>query len=304
MRARLLLPLLCLLPATLGAGLPPGIGVGLVRADGTLQPLARLDGDAWADVAPAEASGDWRVWLFDDPAIATSPFSPRAARTVAVGGEARGAACVAMPIDGTWLPGTPRSPAAPLGLALSGTDIRPDLPVEVALDSDMGRQLGARAAPAFHRAEDEALTLQSEELPPGFPTFAARRTRPIVWTRIVRQGVAQAASRTYYLEGAKDYDGFRGRTDIGRIRTTGHVFVRVAGPRETIDAEVDLSDVDGRQSLFRTPLAMLTWPERAAWLFTVRGADGTQVELMDVTPGANRPRTVWQGPDGCSKGDR
>jgi hypothetical protein len=303
MRARLLLPLLCLLPATVGAALPSGVGIGLVRADGTLQPLARVDGDAWTDVPPAEGAGDWRLWLFDDPMVESSPFTPRVARTVAAG-EARGAGCVAVPLDKAWLPAAALSPTAPLGIALSGTDIRPDLPIEVAIDSDMGRQLGAKAAPAFHRAEDEALTLQSEELPPDFPKFAARRTRPITWTRIVRQGVAQAAARMYYLEGAKDYDAFRGRTDIGRIRTTGHVFVRVAGPRETIDAEVDLSDVEGRQSLFRTPLAMLTWPDRAAWLFAVRGTDGTQLELMDVTPGANRPRTVWQGPDGCTKEGR
>jgi hypothetical protein len=301
MRVRLLLPLLCLLPAGLEATLPPGIGVALVRADGTLQPLARLDGSAWAELPPAHASGDWRLWLFDDPALRASPFSARTARTIAAGAEARGDGCVAVSIDPAWAPG---ARATALGVALSGTEARPDLPIEVAPDSEIGRELGARAAPAFHRAEDETLTLQREELPAGFPAFAVRRTLPIAWTRIVRQGAAQAAARAYYLEGAKDYDGFRGRTDVGRIRTTGHVFVRVDGARETIDAEVDLSDVEGHQSLFRRPLAMLTLPDRAAWLFAVRGPDGTQLELMDLTPGAHRPRTVWQGPDGCTKGDR
>ena len=303
MRARLMLPFLCLLPAVVGATLPPGVGIGLVRSDGTLQPLARVAGDVWADLPPAEASGDWRLWLFDDPAVKASPFTARAARPLAAGPAIRGG-CVAVAIDPSWSTGPPAASPARLGIALTGTDIRPDLPIEVDVDSETGRQLGARAAAAFHRAEDEALTLQSEELPAGFPKFAERRTRPIGWTRIVRQGVAQATARTYYLEGAKDYDGFRGRTDIGRIRTTGYVFVRVAGARETIDAEVDLSDVDGRQSLFRIPIAMFTWPERAAWLFSVRGADGTQLELMDVTPGAHQPRTVWQGTDGCGRGDR
>ena len=122
----------------------------------------------------------------------------------------------------------PASTAVPsaVGLALRGTDIRPDLPVVVAADSELGRQLATRAAAAFHRAEDETLTLEVEELPAGFPRFADRRQRPVTWTLIVRQGLAQAETKTYYLEGRKDYEGFRGRTDIGRIRTTGHVFVQ------------------------------------------------------------------------------
>jgi hypothetical protein len=304
MRARLVLPLLCLLTGTTTiATAPPGPAIGLVRGDGTLQPLARLEGEAWTDVAVAEMPGAWQLWLFDDPARETSPFAPRAARALSAGAESRGPGCVAVAVEPAWISPIRAGAREPIGIALAGSDIRPDLPVEVLVDGETGRHLGTKAAAAFHRAEDEALTLQQEELPADFPTFAARRTRPIAWTRIVRQGVAQAATRTYYLEGAKDYEGFRGRTDIGRIRTTGHVFVRVAGPRETIDAEVDLSDVDGRQSVFRTPLAMLTWLDRAAWLFVVRGADGTRLELMDVTPGPNRPRSVWQGPDGCTRGD-
>ena len=86
---------------------------------------------------------------------------------------------------------------------------------------------------AFHRAEDDTLTLEAEELPAGFPNFAARRERPVTWTLMVRQGFAQAATKTYYLEGRKDYEGFRGRTDIGQIRTTGHVFVQLTAARET-----------------------------------------------------------------------
>ena len=191
-----------------------------------------------------------------------------------------------------------------LGLALRGTDIRPDLPVVVAADSELGRQLATRAAAAFHRAEDETLTLEVEELPAGFPRFADRRQRPVTWTLIVRQGLAQAATKTYYLEGRKDYEGFRGRTDIGQIRTTGHVFVQITGGRETIDAEVDLSDVDGHQSLFRTPLAIVAWPARSAWLFATRGPDGAHLEIVELTPGTSRPRSVWQGPDGCERGDR
>jgi hypothetical protein len=192
----------------------------------------------------------------------------------------------------------------PLGVALRGADLRPDLPVAVTADSELGQQLTTRAAAAFHRAEDETLTLEAEELPAGFPRFAARRERPVSWTRIVRQGRAQAATKTYYLEGRKDYDGFRGRTDIGRIRTTGHVFVQVVGDREIVDAEVDLSDVEGHQSVFRTPRAIVAWPSRSAWLFASRGPDGPHVEIVELTPGTSRPRSVWQGPDGCGRGSR
>jgi hypothetical protein len=196
-------------------------------------------------------------------------------------------------------PGTTSAPS-PLGLALRGTDLRPDLPVAVDPDGEIGRQLASRAAAAFHRAEDETLTLEAEELPAGFPRFADRRQRPVTWTLMVRQGLALAAAKTYYLEGQKDYQGFRGRTDIGQIRTTGHVFVREAGGRETIDAEVDLSDVEGHQSVFRTPLAIVAWPARSAWLFATRATDGAHFEIIEVTAGTGRPRSVWQGSDGCA----
>jgi hypothetical protein len=290
--------------ATLGAA-PGNVGFALVGADGRLQPLARLDGGDWGPLAPSDAAGDWSLWLFDDPEVKTSPFAVRSARPISA--AAATAACV--PISGLDAAATPPAPGttpapSPLGLALRGTDIRPDLPVVIAADSELGRQLATRAAAAFHRAEDETLTLEAEELPPGFPRFADRRQRPVTWTLIVRQGLAQATTKAYYLEGQKDYEGFRGRTDIGRIRTTGHVFVQVAGGREAIDAEVDLSDVDGRQSLFRTPLAIVTWPERSAWLFTTRGHDGAHLEIVELTPGSSRPRSVWQGADGCARGGR
>jgi len=272
----------------------------MVQPDGRLQPLARLDGENWSPLAPADAAGAWSLWLFDDPVVKASPFAIRSARPITA--AAATAACV--PISGLEASGT-AAVAPRLGLALRGTDIRPDLPVVVAADSELGRQLATRAAAAFHRAEDETLTLEVEELPAGFPRFADRRQRPVTWTLIVRQGLAQAESKTYYLEGRKDYEGFRGRTaDIGQIRTTGHVWVQVTGARETIDAEVDLSDVDGRQSMFRTPLAIVAWPARSAWLFGTRGPHGAHLEIVELTPGTSRPRSVWQGPDGCERGDR
>lgn len=290
--------------APLGAA-PGHVSFALVRADGRLQPLVRLEGENWSPLVPADAAGDWSLWLFDDPVVKESPFAVRSARPI----SAAAAATACVPVSGIDPSATPPAPGmtaapSPLGLAVQGTDIRPELPVAVAADSELGRQLATRAAAAFHRAEDDTLTLEAEELPTGFPRFAERRQRPVTWTLIVRQGLAQAATKTYYLEGRKDYPSFRGRTDIGQIRTTGHVFVQLTGDRETLDAEVDLSDVEGHQSLFRTPLAIVTWPARSAWVFATRGPDGAQFEIVELTPGTSRPRSVWQGPDGCERGDQ
>jgi hypothetical protein len=281
------------------------VGLGLVARDGSLRPLARLEGDAWTPLAGEAAAGAWQVWLFDDPIVKASPFSPRTARavtaSVAVGAGA-GACLATRGLDAAALASNGGAPW--IGIALAGSDARPDVSVEVAPESDLGRQLAARAAPSFHRADDETLTLEAEELPAGFPRFAARRERPVTWTRIVRQGVAQGSAKAYYLEGRKDYEGFTGRTDIGRIRTTGHVFVRLSGGRETMDAEVDLSDVEGRQSIFRTPIAVVTLGERTAWVFEARGPDGAQLDVMELSAGPSRPRSVWQGSDGCGRGGR
>ena len=56
--------------------------------------------------------------------------------------------------------------------------------------------------------------------------------------------------------------------------------------------------------MFRTPLAIVAWPARSAWLFATRGPDGAHLEIVELTPGTSRPRSVWQGPDGCERGDR
>jgi hypothetical protein len=286
------------------AGAAGDIGVAIVRGDGRLQPLAALGGESWTPLAVTEAAGPWRLWLFDDPAVKASPFTMRSARAVTAA-VAAGAAC--LPLSGIEAGILAASGAAagappPIALALRGTEARPDVPVALAAVSDLGLDLAARAAAAFHRAEDEVLTLEAEQLPQGFPRFAVRRERPITWTLIARQGVAQGASKTYYLEGRKDYEGFRGRTDIGQIRTTGFVFVQVHRDRAAIDAEVDLSDVAGSQSLFRTPIVAVSLPARAVWLFAARGPGGAHLEIVDLTTGAAGPRSVWQGPDGCGEG--
>jgi hypothetical protein len=256
-----------------------------------------LEGEAWSPLAVADGAGAWRLWPFDDPIVRTSPFTARAARAITTGPASAAAGC--LPATGIEAELRTAAPAAGIGIAVRGSDARPDVPVIVSADTELGQQLVAKAAAAFHRAEDETLTLETEELPAGFPRFAVRRERPVEWTRIARHGVAQGSTRTYYLEGQKAYPGFRGRTDIGEIRTTGHVFIRIAGDRETVDAEVDLSDTEGHQSVFRTPVAVVSWPARSIWLFASRGPDGRHLELMELTPGTNRPRSVWQGADGC-----
>ena len=305
MRVLALVAASCVLVAATPAAVPArsaaAIGVGLVARDGSLRPLARLEGGGWTPLDGDAAAGTWRVWLFDDPVIKASPFAPRSARSVTAVRGAGG--CLAT--SGLDAAALASNGAAPwIGVALSGSEVRPDVPVEIPPGSDAATPIVARAAPVFHRAEDDTLTLEAEELPSGFPRFAARRERPVTWTRIVRQGVAQGAAKAYYLEGRKDYDGFTGRTDVGRIRTTGHVFVRIAGARETIDAEVDLSDVEGRQSIFRAPIAVVSLPDRAVWVFEARGPDGAQLDVMELSAGPSRPRSVWQGAAGCERGDR
>jgi hypothetical protein len=295
---------LALAAAVAAGGAAGDIGVAVVRGDGRLQPLARVDGETWSALALADAGGEWSLWLFDDPVVKTSPFAVRSARPITATAAA-GAASACRAVSGIDVPAAGGAAAVPLlGVALRGTDIRPDLPVAIESDTELGRHLATRAAAAFHRAEDETLTLEAEELPAGFPRFAARRERPVTWTRVVRQGVAQAATKSYYLEGRKDYEGFRGRTDIGQIRTTGHVFIQMTAQREIVDAEVDLSDAEGHQSVFRTPLAVIAWPTRTAWVFATRGTDGAHFEIVELTPGTSRPRSVWEGSDGCDKGAR
>src|SRR5436190_22284042 len=69
--------------ATVAAGATPAdVGFAVVRADGRLQPLAGLAGDAWHALAPADAAGEWSLWLVDDPAVKESAFGVRSARPV------------------------------------------------------------------------------------------------------------------------------------------------------------------------------------------------------------------------------
>jgi hypothetical protein len=126
-----------------------------------------------------------------------------------------------------------------------------------------------------------------------------RQALPIVWTRLVRHGLSPAAARTFYLEGHKDYQAFSGRIDVGRIRTTGHVFVQVEGERETADAEVDLSDVDGKQSIFRTPLGVIRAADKHYWVCLVRSYGAEHFEVMEVSGPSRRPLVVVQAPAGC-----
>src|SRR5262245_22349579 len=154
----------CLAQMPPAAPPPPAapMALALVRADRTLQPLAGLDGEQWTGVAPAGAAGLWSLWLFDDPVVKSDPFAPRAARAITAAPGATGAGCLPATGIDAGLVGS-AAPDAVLGVALAGSDARPDLPVAVPLDSDLGKVLTAKAAAAFHRAEDETLTLEAEE---------------------------------------------------------------------------------------------------------------------------------------------
>ena len=224
------------LVAAVAAGRAPGeIGVAVVRGDRRLQPLARVDGESWTPLAAAEAGALEPLALRrprgEDVAV-------RGARGATDHRRRRRAGSACLPATGARPRPTPaaaprrrqprhRRAAVARASRCAAPTSGPTCPSTSRPTASSARQLATRAAAAFHRAEDETLTLEAEELPAGFPRFAARRERPVTWTRIVRQGVAQAAAKTYYLEGRKDYDGFRGRTDIGQIRTTGHVFVQM-----------------------------------------------------------------------------
>src|SRR4051794_33785902 len=74
---------------------PTDVALAVVRADGRLQPLAALAGDAWTTLAPTDAAGDWSLWLFDDPAVKTSAFALRTARPVTA--AAAVGACLPVP---------------------------------------------------------------------------------------------------------------------------------------------------------------------------------------------------------------
>jgi hypothetical protein len=267
----------------------PSFAVAVVRGDGVVVPVGAFDGTAWT--ASPRSAGTWHAWLLDDPAVKASPFAPRTPRAIVAEGEGRCGRAGTVPTGG--------EPGEAVAVATSEAGVRVDLLTPLPPDSDLGRWITERAAAPFHRAEEDSLSVAQDELPGGFPRFAVRRTLPIVWTRIVRHGLAQAATRAYYLEGRKEYEAFSGRVDVGRIRTTGHVFVQVASGRETADAEVDLSDVDGKQSVFRTPLAVIRAGASDYWLFAVRSYGASTYEVIDVSGPSRRPLVVLQAPAGC-----
>lgn len=275
---------------------PPSdpFAIAMVRGDGSLIPFARFDGEGWTPIGEASPAADrWHVWLLDDPRVKTAPFEPRRPWPV----TAANTSGPCRQIKGAGLP-TAGSPADVIGVASTTPAQGLDLLTALPPDSPLGRWIAERAAPSFHRAEDETLTVETDELPPGFPGFGARQKMPITWTRIVRHGPARASARTFYLEGRKEYEGFTGRLDIGRIRTTGHVFIQFAGDRMTTDAEVDLSDLEGRQSLFRMAVAVLPLGERNAWLFDVRGYAEHSYDIIELAGPAQRPQSRVRAPAG------
>lgn len=268
--------------------------IAMVRGNGSLIPFARFDGDGWTALTDMHPEPEhWHVWLLDDPRVKSAPFEPR--RPWPVSAVPTSGRCRA--VGGSSLPAA-GSPDAVIGVASTTPDQGLDLLTSLPPDSPLGQWIAERAAPSFHRAEDETLTVETDELPRGFPNFAARQKVPIAWTRIVRHGPARASTRTFYLEGRKEYEGFTGRLDVGRIRTTGHVFMQFAGDRVTTDAEVDLSDLEGRQSIFRMPVAVLPRGDRAAWLFDVRGYADHSYDVIELAGPAHRPQSRVQAPAG------
>ncbi len=167
----LLLALAVVVPA---GGAPGDIGLAVVRGDARLQPLATFTADAWAPLAAADAAGGWSLWLFDDPVVKTSPFAARSARAVSAAAGAAGSCLPLSNIEAgspsAWQAARRRQPS-PVGLALRGTDVRPDLPVAVAADSELGTQITARAGAAFPSRRGRDLDARSRAAPGRLPAL-------------------------------------------------------------------------------------------------------------------------------------
>jgi len=301
--------------ATVEAGQSPGVlsgtepfAVSAVRADGVLIPIARFDGRAWvrmwaepapkierpptlAEVPAAWLSGlattpaSWFFWLDAERDRAASPFAAREPRRLTATGVVPYAAhCLeAAGLTSDYPDSRPVSatqfPFEVIGLAVTNAAVHVESLTKVEPGSALGASIAEKAAAPFHRAEDDTVGREREALG-AVPAFRERRQTSIVWTRIVRLGVSQGPRRTYYLEGKKAYGP--------QLIVSGHVWLQMIDGRETADAEVDVTDEDGKTSIVREPLGTIGMGERVLWLFRAHGYESETFELVEVA-GPGRP---------------
>lgn len=291
-------------PAVNAPALEP-FAVAVARADGMLVPVGRFDGQAWtpmfavtADAPPAPASlsdvprawlggldavpAAWHLWHAVDRRA--SPFEERRGAPITTTGVAGLGGCpggAGLTIGPAGVQaGAAGGAGEPIGLAVTSGTVRVDPLVRLEPSSEMGLAIVEKAASPFHRAEDDTIARESGLLDQRPPAARERRQMPVTWTGIARLGVAQAATRTFYLEGRKTYGP--------RLVMTGHVWLQMTAGRETADAEVDVDDAGGRMTIARDPIGTVRVGDRVFWLFRARGLESAAFEIVELV-GPGRP---------------
>lgn len=306
---------LLLASAPLRSQTPASFAVAVVDAAGVLEPVAQFDGASWARIwdeptpkadVPATLEkipaawfppdgripSTWHLWLIDDPRAVAAPFEERVGQALTIGAPTviHTGCLERVGLRTSYQSPTPQAAGSDrrpdkVALALTQPSIRVEQATLLQPDSPLIATLLDRAAPAFHRAEEDQLELLEAAARKDVPAFAARRTAPVRWTRAIRLGVAQAPRRTFYLEGEAVY---------GAIVMTGHVWVQIDRDRDTLDAEVAVTDTDRKEVRVRTPLGVLRLGERRFWVFDVRAWEHALYEIVEVSGQGARPATLLE----------
>jgi hypothetical protein len=308
---------LMLAAASLLAQEPQAFDAAVVTEEGLLTPFARFDGATWERLwrepgekpasAPSlpvprewyppdgQAPKTWHLWLMDDPRAAASPFEQRAARALAVHGlEVFPAHCLSQVglrvdyrgPDARQVPAN-QFPKRKAGIALSVGSPRIDPPTVIEPDSPLAKVVLDRATQPFHRAEEDQIEILDarERTKLQIPPFTTRRGLPVKWTRVTRVGTAQASERVYYLEGEVEYSS--------SAIMSGHVWVQMSGGRDTVDADVVLTDSDRKLARSRTALGVIRAGDRRFWIFETSQWEHETYEVIEVS-GGQRPSSLLE----------
>ena len=296
---------------------PVAFALAVVDAAGVLEPVARFDGTTWEriwdepkpktttpasldqvppDLFPPDGRvrPEWHLWLIADPRAISAPFEERAALPITVSAPIvlRVGCTERMALASSYRADPPADGDAhrvKAGVALSEKGLHVEQPILLPPDSPLLTTITDRAVSAFHRAEEDQLELLEPFARREVPPFAARRTAPVKWTRGVRLGVAQAPRRTYYLEGETAY---------GAVVMTGHVWVQIDRERDTLDAEVALTDPGRKEVRVRTPLGVVRAGDRRFWVFEVQVWEHAFYEIVEASGQGGRPATLVEAPAG------
>jgi hypothetical protein len=308
--------LVCLAVPRLESQAAESFAAAIVSEDGLLVPFARFDGTTWERIWPepgekAEAppslnapaawfppDGDvpatWHLWLLDDPRAAASPFEHRTGRVVKVEkADVFDAHClkqVGLRVDyrgaADRQPAPNTFPRKKAGVALSVESIRVDPATVLDPASPLARIVSDRASQAFHRAEEDHLEILDARERAQLPELKARRAAPVKWTKVMRLGTAQAPERTYYLEGEVAYSA--------RSIMAGHVWVQIAGDRDTVDAEALLTDEDRKQGVRRVSIGVIRVGDRRFWVFETNSWEHETYEIVEASGQGQRPISLLE----------